>query len=164
MSASPEQPQRIGTPLWLKITVAVSLAINLLIAGIVLGAIAGRDRDGSAAERMRVSRDLAPPPFIVALDAADRRAIVRKFRQASAPFGQNRAELKADLAAILDALRADEFDGAAVEATLSGLRDRGVARQEEGMQVLIGHLSTMTPAARRAYADRLEAALRRGAR
>lgn len=154
---------RSRAPLWMRVTLALSLGVNLLIAGVVLGAALGRDRDGGPADRLRAARDLAPPPFVMALEPHDRRELIGAFREA-APKRQSRRELRARLQEVLTELRADSFDPAAMTALLSDQRSRAGARQTAGAEAFVAHLTTMSAEERRAYADRLEAVLRRGSK
>ena len=80
----------------MRVTLFASLAVNLLIVGVVLGAVVTRDRDGGPADKMRAARDLAPPPFVFALEPQDRRALMQDFRDA-APDRPSRADVRARL-------------------------------------------------------------------
>lgn len=158
--STPSPPR---APLWVRVTLGLSLAVNLLIVGVIVGAVLGRDRDGGPADRLRAARDLAPPPFVLALEPEGRRALIREFRE-SAPKRQSRSEVRARLRGILAELRSESFDADAVAALLADQRDRGTVQQAAGAEVFVRHLSAMSDEERRAYADRLEAALRRGSK
>jgi len=56
---------------------------------------------------------------------------------------------------LIAALSADPWDEAAVRDELAGMRARTLRRMELGEQVMLDRLETMTPADRRAYAERL---------
>lgn len=150
---------RRRSPLWMRLLLFGSLAVNLLIAGLVLGAISLRGDDDR--RHLRGARDLAPFPFIIAMEPEDRRALVERFREESRPHRADRSEMRERLQTFLAALRADEFDVAIVQGLLEGERQRGRARQEAGQGVLIDYFQSMTVDQRRAYADRLERILKR---
>lgn len=139
-----------GTPLWVKLLLGISLALNLLIIGAVGGTM------------YRVSKSVQggmPGPgiaFLGALEKDDRRAVLRALR------GENRdARREAGQRArdVLQTLRSDSFDGVAFGALLKAQSEQGFAVQEKIRDQLVLRVSAMEPAARAAYADRLETIL-----
>ncbi len=174
---SPAEPSR-RTPVWMRVALGLSLAANLAVAGLVLGA-AGRDRwddrrtarsaQMPAAEGLRRGDRparggdpaMALSPYIAALPQADRRAIGREV------FGQIRAEglglrdLRASVDTVIAGLRADPFVPDAVAAELARQRAALSRLQDLSQAALMDRLGAMSPAERRAFADRLEAGLRR---
>ena len=154
-------PKPARTSIWLRIAFVASLALNLLVLGAILGAVLGRDR--GPVERLRAARDIAPPPFILALEPETRRTLVEDYRRAR-PDRTHPRELRARLSALLNALRSEEFDSEAVASLLADQRGQALARQEAGAEVFIRHLAQMSADDRRAYADRLERALKRAVR
>ena len=161
-ASTPTPPPR--TPLWLRITLLASLAVNLLIVGIVAGAVFSRGGpgEGGPVDRVLAARDLAPPPFVLALEAEDRRALVGAMRDVAAPFKEDRRTLKRRLDGFLTTLRSEPFDASAVEAFMTDQRERSSARQAAGAQAFVTYLEGLSPEDRWAYADRLERVLRRG--
>jgi hypothetical protein len=153
----PAEPTR-KAPRWMKITLALSLAVNLLVAGVVIGAIAA---GGPGGERIAAVRDLGRTPFVIALDPKDRRAVARALRAEGEGFLANRRELKERFEEVLTLLRAETFDRAAVEALIAEQREFAVGRQVMGERVVLDRLSEMSVADRRAYADRLDKSMRR---
>lgn len=151
------------SPLWMRITLVVSLSLNLLIIGVVAGAMATRGDDRRGPPTLGPARDLGPVPFIVALAPEDRRSLARSMRSEAGPLRQNRQELQARFEALLVALRADPFDAQAVSDLLGEQRSVGAARQAIGERLLLDHLAGLTAAERAAYADRLDKSLKRGA-
>ncbi len=135
---------------WRLICIA-SLALNCALIGVIAGAaITGRGGDREA--RWRGS------PLISALPDPVR----SELREGRRSDPQDR---RARFGALMDTLRADPFDPAALEALLREQRALGAARAERAEAGLIGALSRMSPAERAAYADRLEDKMRhRGAR
>jgi len=141
----------------LRIALGVSVALNLLVAGLVVGAVL---RDGGPRDRML--RDLDFGPFTEALTREDRDALRRDFVARSGGFRDMRAEMRADFNALLAALRAEPFDIDAARAVLEGQQTRLQSRLVLGQDLLLERLAAMSPEARAAFADRLEQGLRRG--
>lgn len=128
-----------------------SLAVNLLVLGLVAGAII-RGPDGFRAPR---GVDLALGPIVQALAAEDREAIRAELRGREALQLRPVRDRNALINALLLALRAETYDPAAVEAALNVPRDRALAVQQAVQLSLLNRISAMTPAARLAFADRL---------
>ena len=138
-----------------------SLAVNLLILGVVIGWVLSPDgprRDD------RPARSLMGAPFAEALAPEDRRALLREMRGRAERIEGTRDELRARFETLLGALRAEEWDRGAVSAVLDDQRRAAEGRQRLGEELLLDRLDAMTPEARRAYADRLEERVRRGRR
>jgi uncharacterized membrane protein len=148
---------------WMKVLLVVSLALNLLVAGLVVGAsLRHHDRDdGRMRERAEVPRDFVRSPLLSALAAEDRRAVGRELMGAEGSIRENRADLRARFERLLVALRAEPFDRTAVEAILDEQRAVGARRLERAEDAVLDRLSAMSPEARAAYADRLDRSLRR---
>jgi uncharacterized membrane protein len=160
-STSPAAPR--GIPRWVKVVLVLSLAANLLVAGMMLGAVMGRDRHFDRGEtRTGMPREFVRTPFLAALDPDDRRAVGRALMRDAGPLRENRAELRERFERLLAALRAEPFDRAAVEALLEEQRLAGARRLEIAEVVLLDHLEALPPEGRRDYADRLDRSLRRG--
>ena len=151
----PETPVRMRTPIWLRVVLVLSLGLNLLVVGLVGGAMLS---GGGPREHAREARG---NPFIVALPQDERRAVFGEMRREAGSGRRSHAELRARFDALLTEIRAEEFDAGAVAALLEEQRSAGSARQEAGERVLIARLTQMTQAERMAYADRLEQALKR---
>ncbi|NNF72341.1 MAG: periplasmic heavy metal sensor [Rhodobacteraceae bacterium] len=150
------------TPLWIRVTLVVSLALNLLVVGIVMGSVATRDRDrGAPGAQIGAARDLGPLPFVMALEPQDRRALGRALRSEASSLRQNREELRVRFEALLAAIRADTFDAETVRGLLAEQRDIGIERQLIGERILLDRLGEMNVDERRAYAERLDKSLRR---
>lgn len=143
-----------AAPAWMRWLLLASLALNLLVAGLVVGDALV---DGPRGPR---PTDLALGAVAEALEPSDRRAILHALRGRHdlRPFG--REEPGAALAALAGAARADPFDRAAAEAALEAQGAR-VERAEAAVRAaLLDHLAAMAPAERAAFADRLMAGAR----
>ena len=143
----------------LRIALGISVALNLLVAGLVVGAIL---RDGGPRDRM--VRDLDLGPFTEALSQEDRAAIRRDFVARMPELREVRRAMRAEFGALLEVLRAEPFDPEAMRAVMAGQRMRMQERLDLGQDLLVQRLAEMTPEARQAFADRLEERLRRGPR
>lgn len=138
-----------------------SLAMNLLVIGIVAGWLISPD--GPRRED-RPARSLLGAPFAEALAPEDRRALLRQMRGRADRIEGTREELRARFETLLDALRAEVWDRAAIEAVLQRQRQAAEGRQRLGEEMLLDRLEAMSADERRAYADRLEDRVRRGRR
>ncbi|QFU09739.1 hypothetical protein PARPLA_00698 [Rhodobacteraceae bacterium THAF1] len=127
-----------------------SLALNLAVAGVVLGQVFdGPDRDRGP----RMGGPAAP--LVRALDKPDRQALVDDLR--AGPRGPRGRGLES----VLEALRAIPFDPEALQIAFAEARRIGDARVARTEAALIDRLTQMSPEARDAYADRLAKSFRR---
>ncbi|MBE9639937.1 periplasmic heavy metal sensor [Salipiger mangrovisoli] len=154
-SASPKASR---APRWMRLLLLGSLALNLAVAGVVAGGLlrhGGPDRDGPPRGRDFIT------PYTRAFSEDQRRELGHKLfssferkqgdRPRPAPFGDYRSAV--------EVLRADPFDSAAFAQALTAQDARAAERQKMGQQVLVDYVSALSPEARTAYADRLEAEL-----
>lgn len=145
---------------WLMPLLFVSLALNLL----VIGAIVGRALSPDAPfKRDRIDgpvRSVIGEPFVRALTREDRKALISDLRREAPRIRENRENLRARVEAFLAALRSDPFDAEEVRRLLSEQRSVAQGRQELGEVLLLNRLETMSADERATYADRLEKGLR----
>ncbi|MEZ5911535.1 MAG: periplasmic heavy metal sensor [Paracoccaceae bacterium] len=148
-SASPRPSRR-----W-RVLLVLSLALNLLVLGAVLGAVIGHGRSPYMA-----MRDPGFGPYTEALGRADRAALRRAFAdRGGSPIEP--ATLAAEFLRLAEALRADPFQPQAVADLFQAQRQRGEARMRLGEDLLLQRITAMSPRERQAFADRLEVALQR---
>lgn len=140
---------------WLKLALVASVALNLAVAGLVLGAWLG---DGP---RKGMPRDLSFGPFSEALSDKDRRALRRDLLGRLGEFRTAREAARAEFADLLTALRADPFDPDALKMALAAIETRTADRLELGRSLIETRLVEMSAAERQAFADRLERGLQR---
>jgi uncharacterized membrane protein len=140
---------------WIKIALAVSVALNLAVAGLAAGAFL----KGGAGRGM--PHDLSFGPFSDALDGDDRRALRMALTDRMPSFRESRAEARAEFITLLDALRASPFDETAVQSALAAIETRNARRLELGRSLIEARLLQMSQVARLAFADRLEKGLKR---
>lgn len=137
----------------LRFALAVSVAVNLAIAGVVGGAVLRAD--GPRGHPMH--RDLGFGFFGEALTPGDR-AELRRLMVASRDVLPSRQEMGQDLAAILAALRAEPFDPEALDVAMQSQVEQLRARLDLGQVLMVEFLSDLPDRDRLAFADRLEAA------
>ena len=132
----------------LRILLALSLAINLAVAGLAAG-IALRGKDGHPPRNF----DMSLGPVARALSPEDRAAI-RESLRARRDLGPRRGR-DADLQALIAALTAEPYDSAALQAALEGPVAQAARFQAVAAQALAARIDAMSPEARTALADRL---------
>ena len=142
----------------LRIALALSVALNLAVLGVVAGAML---RDGPGM-RAAMVRDLGFGPYTEALAPEDRKALRRALFDRAPEIRDTRRLMREDTGALLDLLRADSFDAEAFKARMEAQHARMEKQLRLGQDLLQDFIAAMTPEARRAFADRLEAGLRRG--
>jgi len=152
----PPVPAVPATSRGVKIALALSVALNLAVAGLAVGAWLGDGRHHG------MPRDMSFGPFSAALDDTDRRAIRKALMERLGEFREQRAAARAEFETLLATLRADPFDAAALKAALAALEARNAERLDLGRSLIETRLVEMTPEERAAFADRLEKHLRRG--
>lgn len=134
----------------LKIALAVSLAFNLCIVGVIAGVLLrdGPPRGGG--------RDFGLGPLSEALSHEDRRALRKAFVARHPDIRDARRQMRAEFDAVVAALKADPFDPAALDGALAAIAARNQSLLDTGRELVAERLKAMTVAERAAFADRLE--------
>ena len=148
----PPAPRKTGRGL--RIGLASSGARKLAVVGVVAGAFL---RDGPP----RGGRDFGLGPLSEALSREDRRALREAFVERHPGLRADRQAMRADVEALLAALRAEPFDAMAMQAALRAIADRNGALLATGQELLAERIAAMTPQDRAAFADRLDRKLPR---
>lgn len=133
-----------------------SLALNLLVAGLAVGAWV------KGPPGMRDGRDLGFGIFDEAFRPEDRMALRDAVRERAGDLKAARGQMAQDLTAVAAALRAEPFDPAALQAALATQQEHLTARLRIGSEVIGDYLSGLGPEDRAAFAERLEARAKRG--
>ena len=154
---TPATPTR-KTGRGVKIALAVSLALNLLVVGLVGGAVLGRRDDPGAAPAIRT---LGLGPFTLALSGEGRDDVRRRIEAGLPEISRDRMQIGGSLRAVQRALLADPFDRDAAAAALARSREAAAALQAYGHGALLDTLDAMSPAERAEVAERLGRAMRR---
>ena len=143
---------------WGRYLLVGSLALNLLIIGVVAGTLLGGPRDR---DRNPLLRDLGFGPFVHALPKSSKNELTDALKREAGSLRDNRAELRKHFEAFLAALRADPYDPEEVARLIADQRNRIGERQVIGQKLLLEHIATMSAGERADYADALDSALRR---
>ncbi|SIT12310.1 Heavy-metal resistance [Roseivivax lentus] len=156
MAESPQTPRtpdtprgQPRTPRLVKAVLFVSVALNLVIVGLIAGLWIDKGpprRDGGP----------AGIAFLQALAPEDRRRLVLEFGQTRE---RGRGVVTPEATRALEVLRRTPFDSAAFAAALEAETARNAARRAAGQAALVARVAAMSEAERRAYADRLEVRL-----
>ena len=150
----PDAPRPPRTALWVKIVLGVSLALNLAIIGLVVGAFARVGPELKAMPGVNYAM-----PYAMALPREERVALLRDVRRTTNL--PSRQERRAHYAKMLQVLRADQFDPDEARALMSTQARVMVAAQQAAQDAWIKKTAAFTPQERLSYADALEEALRR---
>lgn len=145
------------TKRWQRILLVSSLALNLVVVGIVVGALVNGGPRGSA-QRF----DLTSGPLTRAMDDDHRDAVRAALRDSGVFQRRDRSAMQADMLALVAALRADTFDQGAFKDALLRQRSRLQAGQDTVLDVVSDQVSNMSAQDRAAFADRLEHQLNQG--
>ena len=105
-----------------RITLAISLALNLLVVGVVAGALLsgggpGRYSANDPDSRRGPLREIGNAPFVRALEPADRQALLRALRDDGGTLRENRAELRRRFQALVAALESRSIEAALLDVT-----------------------------------------------
>ena len=135
-----------------------SLAVNLAVAGLAVGAFLHGGTDG----RTEMVRDLGFGSFDEALRPQDRDVLKQAIRAKSGAVKATRAELATDATAVIATLRTNPFDPSALDAALAGQAAHLSARIKLGNDTLRDFLTSLPAQDRLDFADRLEHHLQHG--
>lgn len=138
-----------------------SLAVNLLVAGLVVGAAVAHWRDDDGPRRADFG---LTSPLTRALDHADRRAIGKAIRKHHRQSGAPRGAPSEEYRDVVRLLRAVPLDVAAMQDILVVQRKSAGTRHQAAQVLWLRQLEQMSDAERVAYADRLDEILKRGPR
>lgn len=134
----------------------VSLAANVLVIGLVIGAVLDGPKDRKVPRTDRIGG-----PMTFALTHDDRHAIGRELRREYRRDRPNRAQLQAEYQGVVAALRANPFQIETIQSSLQRQRDAANERLLLGHEILLKRIQSMTPQARADFADRMEEGLAR---
>ena len=139
-----------------KIALAVSVAINLAVVGLVAGLAL---TDGPGGHGDKLVRDMGFGPYDPVFSPEDRIALRHAIVSRLGDFKSARQHMQADMGAILSALRADPYIPAAVSAAFDAQAQHLTARLLLGNTVVRDYLVALPAEARLKFADRLDQVL-----
>lgn len=137
-----------------KIVLVLSLALNLAVAGIVVGAVAS----GRVGDNGPRSFDLGVGPMARALLPRERRDIARSLRDGRAARD---LEPRARIGRMAALLQAEPFDPAALQALMDEQSQKMDAVQAQAQAALLATITAMTPERRQEFAAQLTKELSR---
>ncbi|WP_147124329.1 periplasmic heavy metal sensor [Shimia ponticola] len=139
-----------------RIVLVISLALNILVLGMVAGAFLRGHDDRPNRRPPPVGSEIGVAPILKALEPEDRRAMGRAVFREARRDPDRRAETRARLAEMAAILRAEPVDEAALQDLLGQYSEDAMARHQNIQRVLIDTLSAKSPQERAALAARLE--------
>ncbi len=160
VAPTPDVSPKSGVPTWIKLLLGVSLALNLAIAGTVVGFAVRGGKDGSFG-RPPV-RELSFGPFSDALTRDQRRQLLRGFMEKGPRGHEIGDQIRQEYFGIVSALKQVPFDPAQLNEAVAAQSQKMTERLDLGRQALVDLISGMSPDERAAFIDRLEHALSRG--
>lgn len=142
----------------LRWVLGISLALNLAVAGVILGAWVRHQGMGARAE---IGRELRFGLFTDAMEPGQRAALATAFLAQAPDMRQGRRQMRLEMAEVLAALRAQPYDPARLAGLMDAQGKRTSDRMALGQTLLRDFINTLDPAARLAFADRLETRMAR---
>ncbi len=156
---TPKPPARpAGSPVWMRVLLVASLAANLLVVGLVAGAVFNGP---PPRESGRSPGDVASTIYFGALPPDARREVTRMMWRHARDFREGREMLRTEVGNTLALLRAETVDKDALVASVRSQREQLGQRRELGDRLFIDYVAGMSLEERRAYADRIEEMLQR---
>ena len=147
---------------WVKVLLVLSLALNLLVLGLVAGAGWHHYQRGEGWHHGKRSHmPMGLRLYGRALERGDREALIAAARAEMGEAGAGRRELRAHFSGVVTVLRAEPFSPEALAEALAAQRATAGAYFARGHDLLVAHVAGMSPEARRVFADRLEGRLER---
>jgi uncharacterized membrane protein len=142
----------------MKVLLAVSLALNLGVLGLVGGAALR-----GAGDRGRPDvRDIGFGPFSDALSPQDRQELRRAFLRDGGNPREMRRLMRSEVGTLLQVLRTEPLQEAELRAAFSQFQQSGQERLDLGQRLLADRIIAMSPDDRARFADRLEEVMARG--
>ena len=160
MKHDAEHQSKPVTARWVKVALAVSLALNLATAGVIVGSFF---RSGGPGPRSGAAPEISAfgAPYMRALTKTERRDIARHVRSSLGTDLPDRRARRAMFREVLASLRAEPFDEGRLVAATARQADTAVAVQRAARQAWVEKVSKMSPEERSRYADAVEAGMKR---
>lgn len=150
------EPTTSGPGRWRTIVLTMSLALNVLIIGVVAGSLLRADDDRPNRRSPPVGSEIGVGPLLQAMDPEDRRALGRAVYRDLRRGPERRGQMQSRLRETALLLRSDTLDEAALVELFEGHMETVVDRYARVQGVLAARLGDMTPAERAVIADRLD--------
>jgi uncharacterized membrane protein len=143
-----------GRSRWIALALAVSVALNLFLAGVLAGRLSGQ-----AAQGVQAKRNL--DALLAGLPEAKRDVVRRELRAAMPQVRRDQQAIQQARAAVAEELQRPQPDGAVLDRQFREVQARTTAMQEALQQAFKRAAGELTVEERRAL---IEAAKRRAAR
>lgn len=139
-----------------RILLILSLALNLIVIGLVGGAVLGH---GGKDKRSHMSHNGPGSPIVRALSREDRRSMGRSIREAYRSQVKDRAADALRYQALVSALAADPYDPEAVKMARQALDEESRDRRQIAQDIWLKNVDAMGVDRRQDYADRMQEVL-----
>jgi uncharacterized membrane protein len=139
----------------LRVLLIASLAVNFVVAGLVIGAVFGNKKYGGKPPR---DGDLVGA-FTQQLSDKQRRDLGKAIRSEHQSRGYDGRVFRNALQDVLTSLRAVPYDPAATQKVIEVQADKAFERRMAAQSLWLEGVAKMTDEERQAYADRIEEAL-----
>lgn len=149
---------------WIRIALAVSVGLNLLVVGVIAGAAFDGRGPGMHGGRPGPEGALGPVGlrlYSAALPADGRRAMLAALRADDQVLRDGRSRLRVHIQTMTRLLQAEPFSIDAVRAELETQADSVGGMMRHGADILVDQIATMTPGERADFAAALGTRLKR---
>lgn len=135
---------------WLKISLVVSLAVNLLVVG---GGIARFISHGPPERMSGISQmQLIPRNFLGELDRGRRAELMKVFKEFAPSFRDGRKVARDDVIKLAVALEAEPYDTAAVNSAVDSFSEHSSMLVNDGGKAALTLIASLTPDERKLLA------------
>ena len=138
---------------WTKILLIISLALNLAVAGIVIGASFGHKHAGDRSERFF---GVGMRPYVASLPESQRQNVRKRLIQGRETARAVRRDLHQSARNVQDALSGDPFDPAALRGAFAEQRTIYGALAANGHEALVDILANMSDRDRAQFVENLK--------
>lgn len=160
MSDDLKQPEPTKRFRWGKLVLVLSLGLNLMVLGIVGGAVLGHDKpDRRSPPRVDI---LSFGPYTAALSDEHREVLKKDLFGERNVLRETRKGLRDDIKGFVALLRVSPYDPVQAQVLIRAPSVRIASHVEMVQGELLALIATMDDAERAAYADRLEQEFKRG--
>jgi uncharacterized membrane protein len=146
----PGQASAPGSTDWLKLALVASLALNLLFLGFGIARFAIHQPMERFANSSQMQ--LIPRKFLGEVGGERRRELLQAFKSFGPAFREGRRNVRAEAAALADALDAEPYDPARVNAAVARFTSASAALMQTGGQAAEDVIGRLKPEERKLLA------------
>jgi uncharacterized membrane protein len=136
---------------WKSTLLVMSLAINLLVIGMVV-AHGFMEKRGPGRIQATSWSQLLPRGFFMQLEDDRRQTLLDELKAHNSNFRKGRGELRNRAAAVAAALEAEPYDATLMAVAITQFGDEGKRLMDEGSAVALGVIGKLTPEERKILA------------